>query len=612
MTRDERATSADRPRSRRRVIVVVVVGVALAWVGFVGVSLLLAARDAATGRDEVDAVRATLPGGVDPLVQAVSTPGDDIAEESAAERLRGAAGHFASASDRTGSLLLAPIRILPIVGRQVRSAHAISTSAAEVARLGADAIDRSNELLTEPSSSGPDRVVVMQHLTELLHGYQDQLADLDLGPREALVGPLARARDKFDEQLAEAREALDRAVPAAEGTTRFLQGPSRYLLLAANNSEMRAGSGMFLQAGILTVDDGVFTVDEMTPTGELKLPPGAVPLDGDVADRWGWLVPTEEWRNLNLTPRFDVSASLAAQMWEARGGGAVDGVVAVDAVALRGLVAGVGPIDVDGRTLDADQVLQDLLLDQYVDFASDRDQRRDHLGRVVHELTAAIDRGGWSTADVVREMANVAPGRHVLAWSADAEEQRGWEAMGIDGTMPPDALTLAVSNRGANKLDQFLAVSATVDVQADDDSAGSGSTVEVDVTVTNNSPEQLPTYVAGPNVGSPVGEGVYLGFVSLTIPGAAGNGRIEGGQPTALGPDGPVRVMATLVEVPRGASTTVRFHFELPEGSREMNVLPSARVPPIRWQFDATTRNGASRPDSHSTWLDERPQSVFW
>lgn len=603
----------NRPRSRRRLVILAMVGIVVVWMGFVAVSLLLAYQAADSGRDEVDAVRASLPGGVDPLVQAISTPGDDVAEESAADRLRGAADHFSEAGDRTGSPLLAPIRVLPVVGRQVRSANALSTSAAAIARLGADAMDSSNDLLTEPSSSGPDRVVVMRHLTELLQGYQDELADVDLGPDDALLGPLARARDRFADELGRAREALDRAVPAAEGSTRFLQGPSRYLLLAANNAEMRAGSGMFLQAGVLTVEDGVFSVDELQPTSELKLPPGAVPLEGDVADRWGWLVPTEEWRNLNLTPRFDVSASLAAQMWEARGGGRVDGVVAVDAVALRALVAAVGPIQVDDQLLDADQVFRDLLLDQYVDFQSDRDQRRDHLGSVVRAALAALDRGGWSTADLVRELAAVAPGRHVLAWSADAEEQHGWEAMGIDGTVPPDALTLALSNRAANKLDQFLSVQAVAEVRSGGPADGSGSTVSVEVTVTNTSPVQLPTYVAGPNLGSPVGEGVYLGFVSLTVPGAARNGRIEGGQPTAVGADGPVRVLATLVEVPRGASATVTFTFELPAGMRTMQVLPSARVPSIQWQFSSPSADsGSSEPESHATWSDDRPQSVVW
>jgi hypothetical protein len=577
--------------------------VVLLWVGFVAVSLVLGYHESTAGRDKADAARSMLPAGVDPLVQAVSTPGDQVAEESASQQLRDAAGDFSAASDRMSNPLLAPVRILPVVGRQVESVQILSSSAATVAGLGADAIDRSDDLLKQPKTTGPERVAVMQHLSELLHGDQRAVANLDLGPSDGLVGPLARARAEFADQLSTARDALNRAVPAVDGSIEFLQGPSRYLLLGANNAEMRDGSGMFLQAGVLTVDDGVVQVDQLQPTSDLMLPAGAVPLDGDFADRWGWLVPTQEWRNLNLTPRFDVSASLAAKMWAARGGGQVDGVMSIDTVAMKALVAAVGPIQVDGKQLDGDNVLKDLLIDQYADFQTDRDQRRDHLGQVLQEALAALDRGGWSTQDLVRQLASVAPGRHVLAWSPNGDEERAWAAMGIDGLVPPDAMQLGVSNRAGNKLDPYLAVQAraTVGPAAD----GSGSTVNVQVTLTNNAPEGLPTYVAGPNPGSPVGEGVYLGFVSLTIPGAAGNGLIDGGLPTAVGADGPVRVLATQLGVARGTSSTVTFSFDLPHGMRSMPVLPSARDTPVAWQF-------AAGPDNHVSWSDDHPYTSVW
>jgi hypothetical protein len=197
-----------------------------------------------------------------------------------------------------------------------------------------------------------------------------------------------------------------------------------------------------------------------------------------------------------------------------------------------------------------------------------------------------------------------APGRHVLAWSPDADEERGWSAMGIDGVVPSDAMLLGVSNRAGNKLDPYLAVASQASAGPAAD--GSGSTIHVQVTLTNNAPEGLPTYAAGPNPGSPVGEGVYLGFVSLTIPGAAGSGSIDGGLPTAVGADGPVRVLATQVEVPRGASTTVNFTFDLPHGVHSMPVLPSARATPIAWQFVATGS------DNHLEWSDDHPNTVVW
>ena len=43
------------------------------------------------------------------------------------------------------------------------------------------------------------------------------------------------------------------------------------------------------------------------PTAELALPGDGVPFSGDFADRWGWLHPNREWRNLGLSPQFDMT-----------------------------------------------------------------------------------------------------------------------------------------------------------------------------------------------------------------------------------------------------------------------------------------------------------------
>ena len=100
----------------------------------------------------------------------------------------------------------------------------------------------------------------------------------------------------------------------AAGMQLLLQGPRRYLVLVANNAEMRAGSGMFLSVGVASFADGAFSVGDFRPTPDFNLPAGSVAVPPDLQNLWGFLHPTEEWRNLASTPRFDVSASLAAQM----------------------------------------------------------------------------------------------------------------------------------------------------------------------------------------------------------------------------------------------------------------------------------------------------------
>src|SRR5207302_706399 len=78
----------------------------------------------------------------------------------------------------------------------------------------------------------------------------------------------------------------------------LLTGPRTYLVFAANNAEMRAGSGMFLSVGQFITRDGSVRLTGMGTVNDVAIPPGAVPLQGDLAGRWGWLKPQNDWRNL--------------------------------------------------------------------------------------------------------------------------------------------------------------------------------------------------------------------------------------------------------------------------------------------------------------------------
>jgi len=67
-------------------------------------------------------------------------------------------------------------------------------------------------------------------------------------------------------------------------------------------------------------------------------------------------------QDVNLSPDFPTAAALFAKMYTGRTGTAVDGVVAIDPVALSYLLEGTGPVDVgDGVVLTSDTVVPVLL-----------------------------------------------------------------------------------------------------------------------------------------------------------------------------------------------------------------------------------------------------------
>jgi hypothetical protein len=366
----------------------------------------------------------------------------------------------------------------------------------------------------------------------------------------------------------------------------FLRGPSTYLVFAANNNEMRIGSGTFLSVGVLTVRDGTFDLGEMTPTVEYQLPEGAVQLTGDFANRWGWLEPEREWRNLASSPLFPTQATLASKMWQAAGKPPIDGVLALDPIALRALIQATHPVQIDGKQYGPNNVLQEIYLNQYNNIVGypENQERRDRLSEIARAAIRNLE-GDFETVDLADSLRAAADGRHILGWSRHRAQQTGWTAAGIGGTVERNSLLLGVHNRGGNKLDQFLQVRADLATETDE----RGTTVSVAVDLQNTAPVGLPQYVAGPYpnaIGS--AEGLYQGLLVAELPSAARDMFVTDAagkrlQLAAVGADEEQWVVAVYVEAARGATAHATIHFRLPEGEQDLRVEPSARVPAIEW-----------------------------
>jgi hypothetical protein len=558
----------------------------LLWLVVAGVALLLAHREVDRGADAVDRARRGADAGA-------------IVDGRLVPQLRVAQGRFDRAHRWVSGALLAPARLLPVAGRQLRSVSALSAAAAGVTRVAIDGMTDARPILAEPGGNTAARASSTRRLGQLADQAQAKLGRLHLGPRHGLLPPLAHARNRLADQLAELRANLARAVTGAGAVADILTGPRRYLLVAANNAEMRSGSGMFLSAGELESGPEGLRLNDVRSVTQIPVPAGAVPVTGDLADRWGWLSPNVDWRNLMASPRFDASAPLAAQMWVASGHRPVDGVIAVDPVALRGILAATGPVEVEGRRIGEGNVEEELLHAQYLRFPSEdeKPERREQLGNIAGGAFAALDAGKWSLPKLAAGLATAAAGRHLLMWSADGREQAAWSTLAVDGSLSPDSLLVSILNRGGNKLDPFLPVRAEVTATA----SGDETDVAVTVHVANHVPEGEPRYVAGPERNSGVGEGVYLGILTVDMPGAARNARFDGVDSLAVaGPDGPCTVMGFQFTLPRGGERTFVARFSLPGRAGSVRVEASGRVPAIHWT------------SGRASWADGSPRVLTW
>lgn len=572
------ATTADHPDesgdggTRRpwlaRALWLVVTALAL-WLVVGGVTLLVAGFSAVEGRREITDVRRDLDA-------AALTEGDLAAD------LRDAHASFRRARDLARSPLTASWRVVPVAGRQIKSFSALADTAAMVSEVGADSVERVAELLDEPPSTGAARIALVEGIGETSEDALRRLEVVDLGPGAALVRPLADARDEVAADLEELRTILGTAADVSAGVGSMLRGPSRYLVLMANNAEMRFGSGMFLSTGVLDVVEGELALGEIEQTYDLYLPDeAAVDLDPDVEALWGWTEVRQEWRELGLSPRFDVTAAQAAAMWAAHGGGEVDGVLALDIVALQAILGATGPIKVDGTTYDESNVLGQLMYEQYVgeDGGNETDAaRREVQGRLAEQAVAALQDGAWDAAVLLEGLADAAAGRHVMVWSPEEVQARAWRQAGVAGAIDGGSIMVGVVNRGGNKLDQFLHVEAALEVDgaADDDEVAITLTVDL----RNDAPADGPPYVVGPHELSGLQAGEYGGALVVLVPGAHRDLEVSGAGITAAGPDGPGYVAVVEVRIPPGETERIVVDLIVPAGL-ELRWLPPARVPAV-------------------------------
>jgi len=545
-----------------------IVPIAAIWAALVAWSLVNANQDARAGLSKLEDVRADF-------------AFDDLESGYVQTVLGDAASDFQAAQTHLRAPWVTPLRLVPFAGTQIRSADALSSSATATMKALEDGAEELLTIKRQAEDGSIGRAEAARRSSTTSANAVSVLSTLELGPAAGLLPRLRTARTDFQAELDDLLDALTRAEVATRGLADFLEGPSHYLLVSANTAEMRAGTGMFLMAGIVDVEDGTVTVGDFQPTGTLLLEDAVEITDPDLEANWGWMQPGREWRNLAASPRLPASAELAAAMWEAEMADEVDGVLVIDPIALESMLQASGPLEVNGTEISAANILSLIAFDQY--WEEDAEIRRDRLRAIASGAFAAVSSPDVDLFTLASGLADAIAGRHLMAWSSDPSHQMAWEALGADGGLEPESVMVSVLNRGANKLDTFLDVSSLATSRR----VGDTIEVEMEITLANRTGPGLPDYVLGPSQVLGLDRGTYVGMLAVNVPGSAENVEFRDVDSlVASGPDGPTQVRAVWIEIPPGESLIHHLEFTLDAASAGLVIEPSARVPAITWTFD--------------------------
>ncbi|MFW8745207.1 DUF4012 domain-containing protein, partial [Mesorhizobium japonicum] len=329
------------------------------------------------------------------------------------------------------------------------------------------------------------------------------------GTVPAVASAVTRLRTASDEgaSLLSSLSGAARVLPGMLGA----EGERRYLLLVQNNAELRSDGGIPGAVAVVTADHGALALE--TQSAAFGFPQPVVPLSagerGLYGDNLGRYL-----QNVTMTPDFARSGVLAQAMWRDRTGETVDGVIAVDPVALSAVLAVTGPVTLpDGTVLDRRNAVSTLLSGTYQRFADPAAQDAFFAGaaRAVFERVVS---GRSSPTALARAVGDAATQGRILVWSAHPEEQRVVAAAGVADLLPrtdPSRTELGVylvDNTEA-KMDYYLR--SAISVSAARCRADGRPLVDVGVDLTSVAPQDaataLPAYVTGGRRGLGVEKG---------------------------------------------------------------------------------------------------------
>ncbi|MCV7421503.1 DUF4012 domain-containing protein [Mycobacterium yunnanensis] len=415
------------------------------------------------------------------------------------------------------------------------------------------------------------------------------------------LSALEEARSKLQAQTSDVSHLLGGTAIAARLAPSMMgaDGPRSYFMGFQTNAEARGTGGFLGGFGILRFDQGKPSVDSLGQNTDLDRPFTPFSLDKDFDQQYGFTKPTTDFRNSNQSSHFPYAAQIWKSMWAQQSGMDVDGVVAIDPVALSYILGASGPVVMpSGETVTEGNVVELTESTVYDRFPTDQVARKQYLQDVANEVVKKISGPVKSPRKLFDALGRAVSERRISVWSSVPDEQKLLEETPLAHEVPDDAAPYAgivVNNLGGNKMDYYL--KRQIDYMADG-CGGDTRLSTVTVRLTNTLPDATPLsdYVAGKmgfftGLADNVPKGSMVSSVRLV---ATKDAKIIG----VLANDTRIRVFGAVerghpsyeaqVAIPPGKTAVLTFRLSEPTAAGEArvpvqplidNVSPTVSVP---------------------------------
>lgn len=382
-----------------------------------------------------------------------------------------AAASFGAASELLGpDWAKSAISAVPWIGAQFRAADDLtmvglggSTAGKELATIMRDVSSTpagETRLSALLKTARPHLDAALVSLTTVA----DHYARL---PDQGLLPPLADAVRSAKQVVGPLDPILRRSDSFLALERYFLATPRRILIVSQNNAELRPTGGFIGSYGLIEIGPDGLALKEYKDVYTLKDSPRRVPAPAGATMAGTYL----QFRDANWWIDFPTSARTLLQFWQDLEQPAVDGVVAVDVVAMGELLNVFGPITVKefDTTFTAENLLERLTYIVEVQMAPTGRARKGVLSLLANELShrmmAMKPDDLLATSTALGKSANE---KHVQLYFTDSDTQSAMKEGGWAGAIdPPDDTTdlLAVTNAMIRAAKANAGVRKTIDYQ---------------------------------------------------------------------------------------------------------------------------------------------------
>lgn len=487
-----------------------------------------------------------------------------------------------SARDATHSLAWNIVSELPWLGSPFKTGQQVTDV---VLGLASDVLRPAADVGIEIS---PDRLYRDGRVdVDLLRSQEPQLSELSTNATRlnaaagAITDPryvslLSDARTELQGQISSITSVIENTALAARLAPSMMgaDGPRAYFMGFQTNAEARGTGGLLGGFGILRFDEGLPSVDTLAPNTDLADAVAPVDLGLEYDQQYGYAEPFTDFRNSNLSPHFPYAAQIWKTMFAEQTGMNVDGVIAIDPVALSYILGAVGPITMpDGEVVSKDNVVKLTESTAYARFPTDQVARKQYLQDIANAVVTKITEPVKSPRQLLDALGKAVSERRIAVWSALPEDQKLLKETPLAHVIPDDPAPYAavvINNLGGNKLDYYL---KTQIEYAADDCSGETRASTVNVKLTNTVPDEpLPDYVMdapglSPDLLIEVPRGTNITSVRLfATAGAELSSAILNGErvPAILNTERGHPVFEVQVIIPPGQSADVSFQLSEP------------------------------------------------